>query len=718
MTTAQTTQQLFGVMQPPSVEPKTEDIAVAGAGEALVDTVALEDFELHDKLGAGGNATVYVATWKKTGERVALKIIHGELSQDPKYLARFHREVRSASRLKHPNICRVLAYGTTAEKQFLAMELIEGGSLRDLIDRSERLPPQVAAALLVQLLDALGCAHDAGILHRDVKPANAMVTREGVLKLVDFGIAKGRDDATVTETGFLVGTPAYMSPEQAVGKEIDARTDLYAVGVCFYEMLIGENPYANDNPSQALLRIASEQMPSVFEQDATIPGAVESVLERLVERNRDLRYATAREAITELRPYLAFVDEVHPTLLKDYVANPAFKQVLIAEQAELELARAERLLLAGEVNLPAAALALFRAQCLTNTIQIAHRFEHVCSRGAFRFGAVDDDALLKIRQAIVESPNPAGPLKRAADLYRARGDIHRAVVFLRRYLREKPSDSQAAHQLELLVAGVAAPAMSAAGKMQTIDILAGVKTGGWAAVSPDRKAEALALQQPKASVRSPRVAPGSAGPPARPPPPPNTEHVKAAGLPTADVADPKADIKVRIAAAAVKNARPMGARAADDDDGLAAIVSSMWERFGRQLAVGAVLLVGFAVVAWWASGVIDLSVNKSQQVMGDNAAAIGAIERNDIARVQENTLKDAVTAENAGECLKAINHVTRLQALKPPAALALNGLLIRGRCRLQINQREAARRDFEEFLQQTPLSDARRATVKAQLDGL
>ncbi len=717
---AQSTQQLFGVMNAPSREGlPTESLPVP----SVVDGAAsLDDFEVHEKLGAGGNATVSVATWKKTGERVALKIIHGELANDPKYLTRFQREVRASSRLQHPNICRVVAWGPpdpekTGGKLFLAMEIVEGGTIADLIERAQRLPPQVAASLMVQLLDALGAAHDAGILHRDVKPANAMVTRDGVLKLVDFGIAKGQNDATVTETGFLVGTPAYMSPEQAVGKEIDARTDLYAAGMCFYEMLLGQNPYANDAPSHALLRIASEAMPSVFEQDASVPGVVEGVLERLVERDRNARYNSAAEAIAELRPYLAFVDEVHPNLLRDFVAAPEqLKHTLLIEQAELEMARAERLLLAGDVNLPAAALALFRASSLSNTIQIAHRFEHVCARGNFNFGVADDDALLKARQALRESPNPAGPLKRLADLYRARGDIHRAVVFLRRYLREKPTDSQAQNQLELCVAGVPTPTLTPQGKLQTQDILAGVKTGGWAAVSIDRKELALSLQQPKPGVRAPAGGKGPKLLPSSPPPP--------AASSTMVVRGPD-DVRTRIKNAAAANVATSasvgvgGVRGARvDDDSFGAVASSYWERFGRKMTVAAVFLGAFAFVVWLFSVVVDASVGTTQQVLSDNAAHVGAIEQNDIARRQENHLKDAISHENGEDWQRAIRDVNLLLASKPPASMALDGLLIRARCRVQLRDRESARRDFEEFLAQTPLSDPRRVAIKQQLDAL
>lgn len=706
--TGQPTQQLFGGKALPSTEELPKKPAVAEAEQAPTSGAALHDFILHEKLGAGGNATVHLATWKSTGEKVALKIIHGDLAADPKYLARFRREVRAASQLKHPNICNVFAWGETDGKLFMAMEVIQGGTLRDLIERAEGLPPQVVAVVMTQLLSALGVAHEAGILHRDIKPANAMVTKDGVLKLVDFGIAKGQDDATVTETGFLVGTPAYMSPEQAVGREIDARSDLYAAGVCMFEMLIGENPYANDAPSQALLRIASEAIPSVFELNPTVPGVVEAVFERLVERNLDERYTTGREAVNDLRPYLAFIDELHPELLREFVADPPkTKALLLQEQAELEVARAERLLLAGEVNLPAAALALFRAQLLQNTVEIAHRFDHVCARGSFRFGDADDDALLTARTAAAQSPNPAGPLKRLADLYRARGDIHLAVVFLRRYLREKPGDSHAQHQLELCVAGVPSPTLGPEGKLQTRDILAGVKTGGWASVAPARKELALSLQQPKPGVRS------KAGREPQRQLPTETSVLRKSQ-------DATQDMKSRVTAAARQMPRsPAGATGArSDDDDLAAIVASFWERFGRRMFVASIFLGGFAVIVWLFTTVINGSIGATQRALSDNTVAVGDIERNDAARVQDNLMNDAIAAENNGDWNDAVTAVNRLLATRPAASVGLNALLIRARCRLQLNDREAARRDFNEFMKQTPLTDPRRVAIKAQLDEL
>lgn len=661
--------------------------------DASTSTTTLRDFEIEGQLGVGGNAAVHRARDKRTGDVVALKTIHGELTHDPKYLTRFQREVRAASQVQHPNVCRLLSWGEDGGKLFLAMELIEGGSLADLIERAGRLPAPVAALLVADLLAALGAAHERGILHRDVKPANAMVTRDGVLKLVDFGIAKGQADARVTETGFLVGTPAYMSPEMAVGRDIDLRADLYAVGVSLYEMLLGQNPYADDAPSRALLRIASEPMPSVFESDPTVPGILELVLERLVERDLAQRYATAAAALSDLEPYLAFLRSLYPTLLQDFVKDPAaIAASLAADQAALEAGRAERLLLAGDVNLPSAALALYRARLLSP--EYTDRFLVVCGRGGLRFGDVDDDALVAARRALAESPNPAGPLKRLADLYRARGDIHRAAVFMRRYLRERPNDSHARHQLETWVVGQPAPMLTPQGKLQTADILAGIRTGGWAAVEPARKELALALTQPKPSVATAtaRALPAHA----------RTEFFERAPVATSTPAQRPTLVATVMRA---------------DDPSLSSAAASFWESHGRRMVVAAGFLGALGTVIFLFARVVDVSVASTQRVLSDNQAGVGQIEEADILRKQENTLKNAVEYENADDCNRAVVEVTRLLALRPPGRIALDGLLVRGRCRYRLGEADAGRRDLEEFLAQSPLSDARRVHAQQLLEG-
>lgn len=706
MAHAQTTQQLFGVIRAP-VDATGENVATADSKEVEVDgPPTLADFDRHEELGRGGNAAVYVATWKPTGQRVALKIIHGELAADPRYLARFRREVRAASQIIHPRVCRVFCFGEEGNMLWLAMELLEGGTIRDLIDKTGRLPPQVAALLTAQLLDALDAAHSAGILHRDIKPANVMVTSAGSLKLVDFGIAKSRDDATVTETGFLVGTPAYMSPEQAVGREIDARTDLYAVGVSLYEMLLGANPYSNDTPSQALLRIASEALPSIFEQDVTVPGAVEAAFEHLTERRVEQRVASASAAVADLQPYVDYVELVHPGLLSAFVADPqSVLRMLRQEQAELEVARAERLLLAGDANLQAAGLALFRAQTLSPTVEVVSRFEMVCARGGLHFGNVDDAELQRARAAWVAGPMQAGPVKRVADLYRARGDIHRFVVFIRRYLRLRPGDTHALHQLETCIAGLPSPTPGPDGRLKTRDILAGVRTGGWAAIPEARKEAVLLLQQPTTG-RRPATAPTPATPVA------STQVVQRASSTALSASD--ANIRIRAAAAA----RTSTPGVSSTSGGWGETIAEFWQSHGQRLFVVAAVLLAFAAIARLASRTVESAVDKTQVAIGDNTAAVGAIERNDIARRQRNLLKDAVGHANAGDHLKVVIAVNALMASQAPGELALQGLLLRARSRVKLRQTDAARLDYEGYIRQTPLTDPTRAPAMNELNAL
>jgi hypothetical protein len=690
---SQSTQQLEGVMAAPMAPtpPPT----------------ALADFQKIKELGRGGNAVVYEAIAPITGERVALKVLHGDLLADPKFLVRFRREVNAASNLHHPNICRVLLWGEEEKTLWLAMELIDGGSVRDLIDDVGRLPPQVAALLTSHLLSALGAAHSAGILHRDIKPANVMITARGQLKLVDFGIAKAGTDATVTETGFLVGTPAYMSPEQAVGRPVDERMDLYAVGVSLHEMLLGKNPYADDAPSQALLRIASEPLPSVFEADPTVPGAVEAVVEHLTARDPADRVRSAADAVAELRPYIDYVDTIHPGLLERFVnARRETAVMLMSEQAELEVARANKLLLGGDANLGAAALALYRATLLSSDADTVEQFRTVCGRANLNFGGPDDEEIQKAKEVYQANRNQAGPVKRVADLYRARGELHKFVVYIRNYLRLRPTDSHARRQLEVVVVGVPPPELGADGRLKTQDILSGIQTGGWAAASTASKEAALQLQQPMPGVRAPQ----------RPiDPRADTALVRAAPHRGPPLPSAEADGITRIRAEGAARVRP-GVVA--DDDSLISTFQEVWAVWGRRLVALLVVLGAFAVVARGITKSIETSVDMTQMVISDNAAAVGAIESNSLSRRQRNLYDDAVAHTNAGEDMKVVVDVNTLLALQPPAELALGGLLMRARARVRLGDRNSARRDFDEFLRQTTLTDPRRAAAKEELDEL
>ncbi|MFN7134813.1 MAG: serine/threonine-protein kinase, partial [Myxococcales bacterium] len=308
----------------------------------------IRDFEVERSIGTGGMAAVYLAQQVGSGRRVALKLMHPHLATDPVFVQRFLQEVKATTGLNHPNIVQVVACGEDAGRYYMASEFVDAGTVGDLLRAVHKLPAAIAADLTMQLLEGLGCAHERGIVHRDIKPANLMLTSDGVLKVGDFGIARTASSAALTQTGNLIGTPAYMSPEQAAGQPIDARSDLFAVGVVAYELLTGFNPYLGENESTTLLKILKSTPRIVFEADPTVPPALENILERLLERDPARRYGSAAEAVEELRPLVEAERQKHPGLVAEFIRDPvATKRRLNDAQAALYLWQASERLKLG-----------------------------------------------------------------------------------------------------------------------------------------------------------------------------------------------------------------------------------------------------------------------------------------------------------------------------------------------------------------------------------
>jgi len=252
-------------------------------------------------------AAVYAAVDTRAGRPVALKRILPDVAEDPEFRSRFVHEVRLHSQLKHPNVLELYEFGEGAEL-FLSMELIDGGTLRTVLDNLGRLPPELALFVASETLKGLACAHERGIVHRDVKPQNVMVTRAGAVKVADFGISKTSQMTRLTQTGNVIGTPAYMSPEQATAATLDARSDLFSVGVMLHEALSGSNPFLTDNPVTTLRRIVDEEPPSLFLHDPTIPAGVEAFCEKLLRKRPEARFASAAAAASAATAELAAMD--------------------------------------------------------------------------------------------------------------------------------------------------------------------------------------------------------------------------------------------------------------------------------------------------------------------------------------------------------------------------------------------------------------------------
>ncbi len=255
----------------------------------------VSQYEITALLGKGGMAAVYRARQLNIRREVAIKVIKSDLTESPDFVMRFEREAETIASLRHPHILKLFDYGQEGEVIYLVMELVSGGSLSDLI-RQGPLPIDTTSRLLDQIASALDYAHKRGIIHRDLKPQNILLDEEGNAVLTDFGIAKLlRETTALTQSGHAMGTPSYMAPEQWRGRAIDARTDIYALGVTVFEMLTGRLPFIADTPFSMMHQHIYEPPPPVRQLNAGVPPGVEQVIDRGLAKEPEQRYQSASE---------------------------------------------------------------------------------------------------------------------------------------------------------------------------------------------------------------------------------------------------------------------------------------------------------------------------------------------------------------------------------------------------------------------------------------
>jgi CheY-like chemotaxis protein len=251
-------------------------------------------YEIEQAVGFGAMGTVYRARDRELGDTVAVKVLRPELLADASIVERFRAEVRLARRITHPTVVRTHDLGEAGGVHYLTMEYVEGLTARALLDSRGRLGAAAVLALATQLADGLDAAHAQGVIHRDIKPQNLLLDARGTLKIMDFGVSR-LADGTGMDAGLLIGTPAYMAPEQILGEEIDERADLYAVGVVLFECLTGRLPFIADSPLALVGRVIREEPPAAIAVQPDVPAALSAVVERLMSRSRDERPASAQE---------------------------------------------------------------------------------------------------------------------------------------------------------------------------------------------------------------------------------------------------------------------------------------------------------------------------------------------------------------------------------------------------------------------------------------
>jgi eukaryotic-like serine/threonine-protein kinase len=264
-------------------------------------------YRVESLIARGGMATVYLGTDTRLERTVALKIMHAELASDEDFVRRFVGEARSVARLSHPNVVTVYDQGADGRILYLAMEHVPGRTLRDLLNSRGRLSPREAVDVMAGVLGGLAAAHDAGIAHRDVKPENVLLNDSGTVKVADFGLARLLAGVSQTKTGMIIGTAAYLAPEQVAGGTADARTDVYAAGVMFFELLTGRQPHTGDTPLAVAYKHVNEVVPPPSSAVPGLPPALDALVALATSRDPELRPGDAGQflrAVTGVRPGL------------------------------------------------------------------------------------------------------------------------------------------------------------------------------------------------------------------------------------------------------------------------------------------------------------------------------------------------------------------------------------------------------------------------------
>src|SRR5574341_872329 len=281
------------------------------------------NFKTSELIATGGMASIYRGVQLSLDRPVAIKRLHPHLTSNLDFVTRFEKEAKSVARLRHENIVSIIEYGKDEEGYRLIREYVEGKNLKEILKTEKKMPAEIGIILAEGVAQGLRYAHSLGLIHRDIKPANIMLSTYGAVKITDFGIAKFAGDLNITDTGSMVGSPAYMSPEHVRGTDLDSRSDLFSLGIVLYEILSGQKPFQGENYQEVITKILTEPPKPILQIAPELSVGLAGIVHKLLEKEKLKRYQNGEDLLLDLKKQHDFYEiQLAPLLVSEYLAHP------------------------------------------------------------------------------------------------------------------------------------------------------------------------------------------------------------------------------------------------------------------------------------------------------------------------------------------------------------------------------------------------------------
>jgi len=413
----------------------------------------LGKYKIIRQLAHGGMATIFLGEDTESGQQVAVKQILPHIAKDEEFTKRFIHETKVMMRLNHPNVLPILDAELGPEQYYIVMPLIDKGTLKDMLVRSKKIPADFSVFIINEVLKALDYAHTKNIIHRDLKPSNIMFDSEGRVYLADFGVARVSDMTQLTQTGEVLGTPGYMSPEQALGIDLTPGSDLFSIGIIFYELLTGYNPFQTDNPVVTMKQVVESHPPALLDIDPSIPPMLEPIILNLMKKKADDRYKSAIEVMEDLMNYWSDRDisEIK-TKFHAFIIDPkGTHSDLMAREAKQRFQRAGEMWLNPDMR-PRALWEAYQAIRLDPTYEEAKvavdRWRRLLGAGTTED---DDPRTKKLEEKWRQEPENVQVLLQLGKLYRMRKDYINLMKVYQRLEQLNPQDPYTVNQMNTLL---------------------------------------------------------------------------------------------------------------------------------------------------------------------------------------------------------------------------------------------------------------------------